>query len=83
MLLRVSRSLQEREMYGILEHGHAPKALRGVFNGVLQILQDGLMLYRFFYLPLCLHVKGIGVETRYLQLPLSILVESTGTQPPQ
>lgn len=83
MLLRVSRGLREREMHGILEHGHSPKALRGVFNGVLQILQDGLMLYRFFDLLLCLHVKGIGVETRYLQLPLSVLVESTGTQPPQ
>lgn len=71
------------EMHGILEHGHPPKALRRVFDGVLQILQDGLLLYRFFDPPLCLHVKGIGVETRNLQFPLSLLIEPAGTQPPQ
>jgi len=83
MLLQVSRDPRERESASVLEHGHPAKALRGVFDGVFEILQDGLLLYRLFDLLLCLHVKGIGIETRYLQLPLSLLIESTGTQPPQ
>ena len=83
MLRQVSRDLRGRKMDSILEHGHPAKALRGVFDGVFEILQDGLLLYRFFDFLLCLHVKGIGIETRYLQLPLSLLIESTGTQPPQ
>jgi hypothetical protein len=47
----------------VLEHGHPPEAFWRVFKGMLPILQDGLLTYRFFNLPLGLHVEGIGIET--------------------
>jgi hypothetical protein len=50
---------------------------------VLQILQDGLLTYRFFDPPLCLDIKRIGIETRYLYLPASLLIGSKGSQIPQ
>ena len=74
---------QARKRYCILEHGHPPEAFWGVFDGVLQILQDGLLTYRFFDSPLCLDIKGICIETRYLYLPTSLLIGSKGGQIPQ
>jgi hypothetical protein len=47
----------------LLEHGHSPEAFRRIFEGMLPILQDGLLTYRFFDPLLGVHVKGIGIET--------------------
>ena len=66
--------------HGILEHGHPPEGFRRVFEGMLQILHDGLLAYGLFNPPLGLYVERIGIETLDLQQPLSILIGSTGTQ---
>jgi hypothetical protein len=64
----------------VLEHGYPPEAFRGIFDGVLQILQDGLLAYRLFDPPLCLDIKGISIKTCNLSLPSSLLIGSKCAQ---
>lgn len=80
MLPRVSEGLSTQKGHCVLEHGYPPEAFRGIFDGVLQILQDSLLAYRLFDPPLCLDIKGISIKTRNLCLPTSLLIGSKCAQ---
>jgi hypothetical protein len=54
------------ERHCILEHGHPPEAFWRIFDGMLQILQNGLLTYCLLDPPLCLDIKRIGIESSYL-----------------
>lgn len=45
-----------------LKHRYTAKGLRGVFQRVLQVLQDGLLPDGFLYPPLRLHIERISVH---------------------
>ena len=60
------RLFKIRERHCILEHSHPPEAFWGIFDGMFQIFQNGLLTYRLFDPLLGLDIKRIGVESRYL-----------------
>jgi hypothetical protein len=66
MLPLVSEDLKYVKGIYILEHGHPPEAFWRIFDGMLQILQNGFLTYRLFDPPLCLDIKRIGIESLYL-----------------